>query len=157
MSERTPSRIARTAHLSVTCLLWLTVILSVVPLIQLAQSDPDDAAAVAAVAIPGTMALVLAAVTLHIVRRITASVRAGDPFVYENVRRLRWIAVISLSEPLVRLGGALARGRIDHPAQAVNLAVSSSLGPIVFALCLFALAEVFAHGVRLREDTEATI
>jgi hypothetical protein len=97
-----------------------------------------------------------AAIVHRILQRLLAmidTVRAGDPFIAENARRLTAIAwsVLAL-EGLRVLVAAIAAvvweaGRIDAFSLASWLAV----------LLLFVLAGVFAHGARMREDLAGTV
>jgi hypothetical protein len=92
----------------------------------------------------------------------------GEPFRSSNVIRLRWLgAIFLLGFPLATIvelsftewlfsagvwtGGPLPPGGIATGAPLV------SVPAILAAVSLFALAEVFAHGTRLREDVDATI
>jgi hypothetical protein len=93
------------------------------------------------------------------------SARQGDPFTTANVRRLRafgWLLL--LGWPLVaylttNLKAALAD---TAPADVTSGLGLSLLAPpiplaLVFGLAVLVLAEVFANGLRLREDVEGTI
>jgi len=91
-----------------------------------------------------------------VLRRLAAiveTVRAGDPFVLENARRLEAIAwSVAGLEGLRLLVGAIAAavwepGRID----------AFSFAPWLAVLLLFVLAGVFAQGARLRDDLEGTV
>jgi hypothetical protein len=110
----------------------------------------------------------LAFVVLWLLRKVARSAAQGDPFQKANVTRLRWLgALFLLGFPLatsvegfftdwlfsagVWTGGPLPPGGITTQFAVVS-------GPaIMAAVSLFALAEVFAYGARLREDVDATI
>ena len=87
---------------------------------------------------------------LTILRKIVKTLLDGDPFVTENISRLRlmWI-VIALSEIL----------RIVVMNLSISGEVTLDLRPgtwfVVFVIA--ALAEVFRHGAELRRDAELTI
>jgi hypothetical protein len=90
------------------------------------------------------------------------SARQGDPFTTANVRRLRrfgWLLL--LGWPLVAylttdLKAALAD--TAPPVVTSGLFNTTPIGlALVFGLAVLVLAEVFAHGLRLREDVEGTI
>ena len=108
------------------------------------------------------MVVALAVAFLWLVRRLLISVREGDPFTAANVRRLRAIGfVLIIGFPLSTYIGEqlemwLARsstvGEIGHFTVTSNIE-----GVLVIGLLVFVLAEVFAHGVRLREDVEGTV
>jgi hypothetical protein len=87
----------------------------------------------------------------------------GNPFIRPNVRRLRWIALAIVLIPFVRhvsetalyhWSGFAMKGfeymgayypPIFHPM------------PIGVGLLIFAMAEVFSTGIRLREDVEGLV
>jgi hypothetical protein len=111
----------------------------------------------------------LALVVLWLLRKVARSAAQGDPFRASNVTRLRWLgALFLLGFPLATMvagyfsdllfsedvwtGGPLPAGGIETGFQVVVSAPA-----IMGAVCLFALAEVFAYGARLREDVDATI
>jgi Protein of unknown function (DUF2975) len=108
--------------------------------------------------------LALGFVGLWQLRGLLGSVRHGDPFHAANVRRLRWFGwLLMLGYPAVALASSLlkeslgstmseAQPLLGNSAPAVNLAAALLAG-----LAVLVLAEVFAHGVRLREDVEGTI
>lgn len=104
--------------------------------------------------------VVLIAIGLWTIRRILRSVRDADPFIEANVRRLRLIAVLLMFVPFVvgirhYLDNALAASvpRLTNWPNGEGLSLN---GPAA-GLIVLVLAEVFAHGVRLREDVEGTI
>ena len=89
------------------------------------------------------------------------SARHGDPFTTANVWRLRQFGwLLLLGWPLVAyltmaLKEALAT---SLPAnQTSGLFAPPIGGALLFGLAVLVLAEVFAHGLRLREDVEGTI
>ncbi|MDP9119380.1 MAG: DUF2975 domain-containing protein [Actinomycetota bacterium] len=110
----------------------------------------------------------LALGVLWLLRKVARSAVQGDPFQRANVARLRWVgALFLLGFPLATIvegyftdwlfsagvwtGGPLPPGGIRTEFPVVS-------GPaIMAAVSLFALAEVFAYGARLREDVDATI
>jgi hypothetical protein len=108
--------------------------------------------------------VVLFVIGLWLLRGITGSVRKGDPFVPANVRRLRGIGFVLVVGSLVlTLSDMALRDALFNrlpPLPEWNLAngpFGPPAGALVAGLFVFILAEVFAHGVRLREDVEATI
>ncbi|MGH2679106.1 MAG: DUF2975 domain-containing protein [Actinomycetota bacterium] len=119
--------------------------------------------------VPGLVWLMLAFVALWLLRKVARSAAKGDPFQASNVTRLRWLgALFLLGFPFATIvdgyfrdllfsadvwtGGPLPPGGIETGFQVVVSAPA-----IMAAVCLFALAEVFAYGARLREDVDATI
>ena len=106
---------------------------------------------------PSAVALAVLVVLLRLVR----SARTGDPFMPANVRRLRLLAV------LVGVGGLLAGAgaelleawMLDHSAAGALtlLEVGLPLNAVLLGVLVAVLAEVWAHGVRLREDVEGLV
>ncbi|MGI8793616.1 MAG: DUF2975 domain-containing protein [Acidimicrobiales bacterium] len=102
--------------------------------------------------------VLIAAVWL--LRGVLRSVRDADPFTQKNVERLRALAVVVLvGLPIAGFVSsmfanelALSAG-LDGPGTAVGIPGNAVLS----GLALFALAEVFARGVALRDDLEGTV
>jgi hypothetical protein len=99
---------------------------------------------------------------LRHLRAMVETVRAGDPFVADNARRLQAIAWLVLAGEFLRLGV----GAIFHVAAPIartlgiavdRSAVQFSLAPWLAVLLLFVLAGVFAQGARMRADLEGTV
>jgi Protein of unknown function (DUF2975) len=110
-----------------------------------------------------------ALVGLWLLRRVARSAADGDPFRPANVSRLRWLGVLFLlGVPLATMLAGYFRDLLFSPelwtggplppgGMATGFDVVVSAPAIMAAVCLFALAEVFAYGSRLREDVDATI
>jgi len=118
---------------------------------KLAASGHSSAAHVSALTCFGSAFIgALWFFVLTILRKIVKTLLGGDPFVTENISRLRlmWI-VIALSEIL----------RIVVTNLSISGEVTLDLRPgtwfVVFVIA--ALAEVFRHGAELRRDAELTI
>jgi hypothetical protein len=110
----------------------------------------------------GLIALLVAGVWL--MRAFLRSVLQGDPFGAANVQRLRALGFILVAGvPFVELLNASLRRSLwenlpPHPS--LDLGVAGFAVPgnaLIGGLGAFILAEVFAYGLRLREDVEATI
>jgi hypothetical protein len=119
-------------------------------------------------AVPVLARWALAIAVLWLVRGLARSAAEGDPFRGANVVRLRWLgALFLLGYPLATVVGAAATHRLFSPGVWTGGPVPGggiqtsywvlSWPAIMAGVSLFALAEVFAHGVRLREDVDATI
>ena len=129
--------------------------------------DPSTMQRVIA-AVPVLVWWALVAVVLWLLRRVVRTAAKGDPFQRTNVTTLRWLgAIFLLGFPLatfverlfaewffsadVWTGGPLPPGGVATEGPLLS-------GPaILAAVSVFALAEVFAYGARLREDVDATI
>ena len=105
----------------------------------------------------------LAVVVLWLLRKIARSAAEGDPFRASNATRLRWLGALFLvGFPLATIVEGFFTNwffaGIHLPPGGITIAFPVVSGPaIMAAVCLFALAEVFAYGARLREDVDATI
>lgn len=88
---------------------------------------------------------------------IVDTVRAGDPFVAGNARRLERIAWWVLAgEGLRLLIGAIALATTSSMPK-LDLDIDFSVAPWLAVLLLFVLARVFAEGARMRSDLEGTV
>jgi hypothetical protein len=108
--------------------------------------------------------VVLSVAGLWLLRRFLRSVMDGDPFGAANVQRLRRLGfLLVLGGPFVELLNYSLRQSLfnalplqrfgDIGVRGFSLPGAALLG----GLGVFILAEVFAHGARLREDVEGTI
>jgi hypothetical protein len=110
----------------------------------------------------GFLGLLIAGMWL--LRAFLRSVLDGDPFGAPNVRRLRAIGgILVIGAPLVMLFNYACRIALfdevpPHPA--INLG-SEGFGipgnALLGGLGAYILAEVFAYGLRLREDVDGTV
>jgi DUF2975 family protein len=97
---------------------------------------------------------------LLILRAIVGSIKDGDPFGRANVARLRKLGIILLVFPLVAIVMSILLGGIldtTPHAGSVSNAFTIDPGPVAAGLGVLVLAEVFAQGVRMREDIEGTV
>lgn len=105
---------------------------------------------------PGVLALGI----LFFLRLIVRSVRDGDPFTAQNVKRLRTIGLLLvIGAPLVEIVSSAFDQALASSAfgSVSGEGIQISGGGPVAGLGLFVLAHVFAQGVRLREDVEGTV
>lgn len=109
------------------------------------------------VAVVGILAVPFVQVVLTRLLSIVDTVRAGDPFIIENARRLQAIATTLLGIQFLHLviGGIAARTRSQ--VQQLDIDWSFSITPWLVVLLLFVLARVFEHGARMRTDLEGTV
>jgi hypothetical protein len=110
----------------------------------------------------GLIALMIAA--LWQLRGFARSVVDGDPFGAPNVARLRRLGfLLVVVAPLLELFNSALRSSLFNalPMERygdVSVAgFSLPAGAMLGGLGAFILAEVFAYGMRLREDVEATV
>lgn len=86
---------------------------------------------------------------------VVDSVRAGDPFVAENARRLRTMAVCGLVIEALRLVFGVFAATMN--AAGSNMDWDFSLTGWLAVALLFVLSQVFAQGTRLRRDLDGMI
>ena len=100
---------------------------------------------------------VIGAVIVHaVLRRLLAivdTVRGGDPFIVENVRRLDAIAWSVLALEVLRMLVTAIAAAVWEPGRLGGF----SFAPWFAVLMLFVLSGVFAHGARMRADLEGTV
>jgi len=104
------------------------------------------------------VALVLAAVWL--LRGVLRSVRDRDPFTETNVKRLRALAlVVLIGVPIADLIRSLCESELASSAGLESIGTDLTIpgNAMLGGLAIFVLAEVFATGVRLRDDLEGTV
>jgi hypothetical protein len=110
-----------------------------------------------AIAVIGLAATPLHYIVLKRLLAIVETVRAGDPFVAANARRLQAIAQTLLALQLLSLlVGAIAKA-ISTPAHPVHLRAGFSINGWLAVLLTFLLARVFAEGTLMRDDLEGTV
>jgi hypothetical protein len=126
----------------------------------LGVKPPESAALVLGmrlIMVAGIGAAAIAHVVLARLLDIVETVRAGDPFIADNARRLLTIARAVLGLELLHLliGGIARAASTD--AQPLDIDWSFSFTRWIAVLLLFVLARVFAHGARMRADLEGTV
>jgi cation transport ATPase len=109
------------------------------------------------VAFVGILAVPLVQVILTRLLSIVDSVRAGDPFIIENARRLKTIAATLLGMQLLHVVIGIIAARTRSEVQQLDINWSFSITPWIAVLLLFVLARVFEHGARMRADLEGTV
>ena len=110
-----------------------------------------------AIMLVGVAAALVVDRVLRLLRAIVDTVRAGDPFLVVNARRLETIAWWVLAgEGLRLLIGAIALATTSS-MPALDLDLGFSVTPWLAVLLLFVLARVFAQGARMRSDLEGTV
>lgn len=106
------------------------------------------------------LGLVGAGLVHTILRRLLAivgTVRAGDPFVADNVQRLQSIAKRVMGLEVLRLAVHLVYENFARQRTPLDLGDAFALTPWLAVLLLFVLAGVFAQGTRMRTDLDGTV
>ncbi len=106
-------------------------------------------------AVAFTIYIVAVLVIVERLRRIFATLTAGDPFHPENVRRLRVIGLMLMALEVGRYPMVLARSWLFPHADPRYFIPNPTAWFAV--LVVFVLAEVFREGARLRREAELTI
>jgi uncharacterized protein YabN with tetrapyrrole methylase and pyrophosphatase domain len=86
----------------------------------------------------------------------------GDPFVAENARRLRFIALALAVIELARMGLGLVMDPLLYAmgvdrSEGLSLSLNVNLSAWFAVLTLFVLAQVFSEGAAMREEQKMTI
>lgn len=96
------------------------------------------------------------AVILNRLRLVFRALAAGEPFVQDNVRRLRQIGFVLAGAVALQIcfGPLLS---LILPSAEVPVDIGDLIVPIFSVLVIFVLSEVFREGARLRHEQELTI
>ena len=110
-----------------------------------------------AIAALGLVAVLVYDFVLRRLLAIVGTVRAGDPFVVANARRLQAIAwAVLVLQLLGMVIGAVAEA-ISTPENPVEVDAGFSASGWLVVLLTFILARIFAEGARMRDDLEGTV
>ncbi len=105
----------------------------------------------------GPAAGLLVVAGASILRAVVATARGGDPFVRDNVRRLRWIGVLAVGFYVLTLVRSLVAILIQRHLGLDDIFASADITPLVWAAVIFALAEIWQRGVDLRDEQQLTV
>ena len=123
---------------------------------DLPPTDIEAARRIAmALLLAGTIYIACVLIIVGRLRRIFATLTAGDPFEPDNVRRLRIVGLMLILLELARYASVATTAWIAPDALARPW--SLNLTAWFAALVVFVLAEVFREGARLRREAELTI
>ena len=103
---------------------------------------------------------ILMVIALLLLRGLLKSVREGDPFTGQNVRRLRALGlVVLIGAPLAIFASSLFSSELARSAgfDSAGTQLTMPGGALLGGLAAFVLAAVFAAGVRLRDDVDGTV
>ena len=110
-----------------------------------------------AIAVLGLVAIPINYAILRRLLEIVETVRARDPFVAVNARRLQTIAWLLLTLQLLSLTIAAIAKAVAIPGHPLHLSAGFSVNGWLAVLLTFLLARVFAEGTLMREDLEGTV
>src|SRR5215469_1461081 len=88
---------------------------------------------------------------------IVESVRAGDPFLADNARRLRAIAWALLALEGLHIAVVAISSAVSTKDVPLRTGGDFNLTDWLAILLLFVLAQVFQEGTRMRDDLEGTV
>ena len=109
------------------------------------------------IAFLGLIAIPINAVVLKRLLAIVDTVRAGDPFVAVNARRLQTIAwMLCALQVISMIIGGIVRV-ISSPEHPLKFNAGFSISGWLAVLLTFVLARVFAEGTLMRDDLEGTV
>ena len=96
-------------------------------------------------------------VVLRLLRRVVAAVIHGDPFLPENVSRLRTIWIIIAATEVFRMVATFLMGGTSDCVDVDVSRLDVRVGTWFFIFIIAAISEAFRHGAALRADQELTI
>jgi hypothetical protein len=108
-------------------------------------------AALGLIAVPLNLAVLSRFVT------IVETVRAGDPFVADNARRLQAVAWFLFGLQVLSVLIGLVGKWVSTLAHPLHLDAGFSPGGWLAVILMFVLARVFAEGASMREDLAGTV
>ena len=172
MTRSSALPVARATLRGLTVLNWIAgaVILLLLAISFLAESWTWRALGVGAVAghegiVAGMRAIMVIGIagvpiTYIVFSRLLAivdSVRAGEPFLAENARRLRAIAWALLALEGLHIAVVAISSAVSTKDVPLHVGGDFNLTDWLAILLLFVLAQVFQEGTRMREDLEGTV
>ncbi len=94
---------------------------------------------------------------LHFLRRVVRAVVHGDPFLPENVSRLRLIWIIMAVTEIFHMAAIFINGS-PSAAEGINvMRLDVRIGTWFFIFIIAAISEAFRYGAALRAEQELTI
>jgi len=110
-----------------------------------------------AIAVLGLIAIPLNHAVLARLHAIVETVRAGDPFVEPNARRLQVIAWVMLALQLLSIAIGAVGKAISTPGHPLHLDAGFSTSGWLAVILTFVLARVFVEGTLMRRELEGTV
>jgi hypothetical protein len=107
--------------------------------------------------VAGVASVPFAHVVLSSLLAIVETVRAGDPFVSANGKRLQVVAWSVLVMEVLRLSIGAMADSLRSTVRSLDIHEEFSIVPWLAVLLLFVLARVFDEGARMRADLEGTV
>ncbi|MCF2530391.1 DUF2975 domain-containing protein [Yinghuangia soli] len=127
---------------------------------ELSFADPSFKERVM-LALPRLVSAGLALAVVYLLLRVVRTLKAGDPFVPANARRVTAISALVIAfgtlDPIVE---SLTTGSLIGNSGAqylIDTGVTFTWPPILIGILVAALSEVFRRGTRLRADVEGLV
>lgn len=92
---------------------------------------------------------------LHLLRKVASALVHGDPFLPENVSRLRLILLLIIATEVIRILKVFFLGMAGDPTESMRIDIR--IGTWFFIFIIAAISEAFRHGAALRAEQELTI
>lgn len=106
------------------------------------------------------LGLIIAVATAFQLRQFVQTLRQDHPFRMANARRLRNVAWLMLFGGIWKISGGIIQiselSRV-FPDLGLEFSARGDPLPVVFILILFVVAEVFAMGVKMKEEADLTV
>jgi hypothetical protein len=119
--------------------------------------QPGGEAGMRAVIAAGIVSVPVAWLILRELARIVETVRAREPFSFENAQRVRTIAWALLALQMAEVGVSLIGRAISAPETELKLGSPFAVTGWLAVILLFVLAGVFREGAAMRADLEGTV
>lgn len=95
---------------------------------------------------------------LHLLRRVVRAVIHGDPFLPENVSRLRTIWIVIAATEIFRMIALFFTGGPNDGLGGIDgMHLDIRIGTWFFIFIIATISEAFRHGAALRAEQELTI
>jgi hypothetical protein len=92
---------------------------------------------------------------LHLLRKVASALIHGDPFLPENITRLRLILILIIATEIIRILKVFFLGTAGETEQIMRIDIR--IGTWFFIFIIAAISEAFRHGAALRAEQELTI
>lgn len=90
--------------------------------------------------------------------RVVRTIQDGDPFVEDNISRMRWMWILIASAEIFRMMAVFLFGFIaGDSGEVATMRIDIRIGTWFLVFVIAALSEAFRMGVELRRDQELTI
>jgi len=92
---------------------------------------------------------------LHLLRKVASALIHGDPFLPENVSRIRLILILVTATEVIRISKVFFLGTAGVPSDVPVIDIRAGTLFLIFIIAV--ISEAFRHGAALRAEQELTI